>query len=58
MEQAEDLYEQALASARTTLAPTDRRLAALHNNYSMLLSETACAASAARASARFCAVTA
>ena len=40
MEQAEDLYEQALASARTTLAPTDRRLAALHNNYSMLLSET------------------
>ncbi|RYQ54084.1 DUF4037 domain-containing protein [Bifidobacterium pseudolongum] len=39
-EQAEDLYEQALASARATLAPTDRRLAALHNNYSMLLSET------------------
>ena len=38
MEQAEDLYEQALASARTTLAPTDRRLAALNNNYSMLLS--------------------
>lgn len=40
MEQAEDLYGQALASARATLAPTDRRLAALHNNYSMLLSET------------------
>lgn len=40
MEQAEDLYEQALASAHATLAPTDRRLAALHNNYSMLLSET------------------
>lgn len=40
IEQAEDLYGQALASARTTLAPTDRRLAALHNNYSMLLSET------------------
>lgn len=40
MEQAEDLYGQALDSARDTLAPTDRRLAALHNNYSMLLSET------------------
>ncbi|MDF7665409.1 DUF4037 domain-containing protein [Bifidobacterium sp. ESL0745] len=39
-DQAEDLYKQALASARKTLKPTDRRMAALHNNISMLYSET------------------
>ncbi|WEV64485.1 DUF4037 domain-containing protein [Bifidobacterium sp. ESL0732] len=39
-DQAEDLYKQALASAQKTLAPTDRRMAALHNNISMLYSET------------------
>ncbi|WP_399552323.1 DUF4037 domain-containing protein [uncultured Bifidobacterium sp.] len=39
-EQAEDLYHQALESAASTLKPTDRRLAALHNNLSMLYSDT------------------
>ena len=39
-DQAEDLYRQALASATKTLGPKDRRLAALHNNLSMLYSET------------------
>lgn len=39
-EQAEDLYHQALESATSTLRPTDRRLAALHNNLSMLFSDT------------------
>lgn len=39
-DQAEDLYHQAIASAETTLPPTDRRRAALHNNLSMLYSET------------------
>lgn len=38
--QAEDLYHQAIDSAKTTLSPTDRRMAALHNNLSMLYSET------------------
>ncbi|MBI0071216.1 MULTISPECIES: DUF4037 domain-containing protein [Bifidobacterium] len=39
-DQAEDLYRQALASAAKTLGSKDRRLAALHNNLSMLYSET------------------
>lgn len=39
-DQAEDLYQQALESAAATLLPTDRRMAALHNNLSMLYSET------------------
>ena len=39
-DQAEDLYRQALVSAAKTLGPKDRRLAALHNNLSMLYSET------------------
>ena len=39
-DQAEDLYKQALESANATLSPTDRRMAALHNNLSMLYSET------------------
>lgn len=39
-DQAEDLYKQALASAQKTLKPTDRRMAALHNNISMLYSKT------------------
>lgn len=39
-DQAEDLYAQALAASKRTLTPTDRRLAALHNNLSMLYSET------------------
>ncbi len=39
-DQAEDLYHQAIDSAKTTLSPTDRRMAALHNNLSMLYSET------------------
>ena len=39
-DQAEDLYRQALASAAKTLGHKDRRLAALHNNLSMLYSET------------------
>lgn len=37
---AEDLYHQAQSVCRHSLAPTDRRLAALHNNLSMLYSET------------------
>ncbi|WEV73140.1 DUF4037 domain-containing protein [Bifidobacterium sp. ESL0790] len=39
-DQAKDLYQQALKSAGETLSPTDRRVAALHNNISMLYSET------------------
>ncbi|WEV42378.1 DUF4037 domain-containing protein [Bifidobacterium sp. ESL0682] len=39
-DQAENLYKQALASAQKTFEPTDRRMAALHNNISMLYSET------------------
>ena len=39
-DQAEDLYRMALRSAERTLSPIDRRLAALHNNLSMLYSET------------------
>lgn len=39
-DQAQDLYSQALANAQKVYALNDRRLAALHNNYSMLLSET------------------
>ena len=38
--QAEDLYTQALACAAHVYGPDDRRLAALHNNLSMLYSET------------------
>lgn len=33
------LYDEALAASRAVLAPTDRRLAALHNNRSILLSD-------------------
>lgn len=40
LDQAEDLFEQALDAARRTYGPDDRRLAALHNNRSMLFSET------------------
>lgn len=39
-DQAADLYRQALDSAAATYGPHDRRLAALHNNLSMLYSET------------------
>lgn len=39
-DQTEDLYHQAQDVCRHSLAPTDRRLAALHNNLSMLYSET------------------
>ena len=39
-DQSEDLYKQAQTSSERTLAPNDRRLAALHNNLSMLYSET------------------
>lgn len=39
-DQAEDLYHQAQSVCRHSLTPTDRRLAALHNNLSMLYSET------------------
>ncbi|MEJ5920952.1 DUF4037 domain-containing protein [Bifidobacterium thermophilum] len=39
-DQAADLYRQALDSAATAYGPYDRRLAALHNNLSMLYSET------------------
>ncbi|NMN00216.1 tetratricopeptide repeat protein [Bifidobacterium sp. DSM 109958] len=39
-DQAEDLYRQALDSALKTYGPADRRLAALHNNLSILYSET------------------
>lgn len=41
------LYRQALESAERTLRPDDRRLAALHNNLSMLYSETGRAEDAA-----------
>ena len=34
------MYHQAQSVCRHSLAPTDRRLAALHNNLSMLYSET------------------
>lgn len=47
-DQAEDLYRQAIDSARTTLSPTDRRMAALHNNLSMLYGETGRPAQAER----------
>ncbi|KFI93833.1 putative tetratricopeptide repeat-containing domain protein [Bifidobacterium saguini DSM 23967] len=39
-DQAEDLYAQALACAQKVYPANDRRLAALHNNLSMLYSET------------------
>jgi tetratricopeptide (TPR) repeat protein len=39
-DQAEALYAQALESATKTFSPNDRRMAALHNNLSMLYSET------------------
>lgn len=39
-DQAQDLYHQALESAKSTMPAHDRRLAALHNNLSMLYSET------------------
>lgn len=39
-DQAEDLYRMALDAGERTLEPTDRRMAALHNNLSMLYSET------------------
>ncbi|KAE8126997.1 MULTISPECIES: DUF4037 domain-containing protein [Bifidobacterium] len=39
-DRAENLYRQALDNAVRTLSPTDRRMAALHNNLSMLYSET------------------
>ena len=39
-DQAEDLYHQALDSALNNYGPGDRRLAALHNNLSILYSET------------------
>ncbi len=38
--EALDAYTQALAIARATMGPHDRRIAALHNNMSMLHSET------------------
>ncbi|WP_404801581.1 DUF4037 domain-containing protein [Bifidobacterium platyrrhinorum] len=39
-DQSEDLYRQALSCAEKVFSPTDRRIAALHNNLSMLYSET------------------
>lgn len=39
-EEAEQLYRQALDAAASAFSPTDRRLTALHNNMSMLYSET------------------
>ncbi|KFI59668.1 DUF4037 domain-containing protein [Bifidobacterium gallicum] len=39
-DQAEDLYNQALDAAKQAYGPTDRNLAALHNNRSMLFMET------------------
>nr|WP_205832483.1 DUF4037 domain-containing protein [Bifidobacterium sp. DSM 109959] len=39
-DQAEDLYRQAQDVCSRAFSPTDRRLAALHNNLSMLYSET------------------
>ena len=47
-DQAGDLYAQALDCARRVFAPTDRRLAALRNNLSMLYSETGRPAEAQR----------
>ncbi|OZG63167.1 tetratricopeptide repeat protein [Bifidobacterium lemurum] len=46
--QSEELYRMALQSAETAFSPTDRRLAALHNNLSMLYSETSRAPEARR----------
>ncbi|OZG68045.1 DUF4037 domain-containing protein [Bifidobacterium eulemuris] len=46
--QSEELYRMALQSAETAFSPTDRRLAALHNNLSMLYSETGRAPEARR----------
>lgn len=39
-DQSEDLYRQALDCAATVYRPDDRRIAALHNNLSVLYSET------------------
>lgn len=39
-DQAEDLYTQALQCAENVYPPKDRRIAALHNNLSMLYQET------------------
>lgn len=39
-DQAQDLYNQALSSAKMSYGENDRRLAALYNNMSMLYSET------------------
>lgn len=38
-EEALALYRQALATAQATMSPRDRRIAALHNNLSMLFSD-------------------
>lgn len=38
-DEALDLYRQALAMSEAVMAPTDRRLAALHNNLSILFSD-------------------
>lgn len=39
-DQSEDLYRQALECSERVLGPKDRRIAALHNNLSMLYSQT------------------
>lgn len=39
-DQSADLYRQALAAAKDAFGPADRRVAALHNNLSMLYSDT------------------
>ena len=39
-DEAESLYHRALVAADAAFSPTDRRLAALHNNLSMLYGET------------------
>lgn len=39
-DRAEEIYSQALKESSKTLKPNDRKLAALHNNLSMLYSET------------------
>ena len=39
-DRAEEIYSQALKESSKTLTPHDRKLAALHNNLSMLYSET------------------
>lgn len=39
-DQSEDLYRQALKCSERVLGPKDRRIAALHNNLSMLYSQT------------------